>query len=87
MLELSKQSRSSCSSSLASSKPSRHLNGKCTGDTETNVITQEQKHDHFANVDNHDGHTSRLFAQDITDRCPAQVKVKGYAQTAQTKNI
>ena len=50
-------------------------------------MTQEQKHEHFANVDNHDGYTVQLFALDLTDRCPAQVKVKGYAQTAQTKNI
>ena len=50
-------------------------------------MTQEQKHEHFANVDNHDGYTVRLFALDLTDRCPAQVKVKGYAQTAHIKKI
>ena len=34
-----------------------------------------------------DGYTVRLFALAFTDRCPEQVKVKCYAQTAQIKKI
>ncbi len=49
-------------------------NGKCIGDTKTNVKT---------NVD----YVVRLFALAFTDRCLEQVKVNHYARTAQIKKI
>ena len=49
-------------------------NGKCNGDTKSNVKT---------NV----AYTVRLFAVASTDRCLERMKAKHYAQTAQIKKI